>query len=52
MKFFVEVGAEFIVLFHNFPKQAVVNQCVVFFTDGCSCFPGWKGENCSEGVYK
>lgn len=23
-----------------------------FFTDGCSCFPGWKGEECNEGWYK
>lgn len=23
-----------------------------FFTDGCSCFPGWKGEKCNEGWYK
>lgn len=22
------------------------------FTDGCLCFPGWKGENCSEGEFQ
>ena len=33
-------------------EQTGINQCGFFFTDGCSCFPGWKGEKCNEGWYK